>query len=277
MIILYNCFCNTVTQRPWSLRCVFVRGCFSDSFGGDNWFQEWWSTVGRNKEQVSNNNNKNLYTFKTRNFSRSCHTEKIFHFAGNKFGGWVSKKFHRNLIFRISERSKILIFCNLQGKGSYTKGEKGFRGDLVSWFGQKRYFLRKFNSRKNQPRSQDVLPSQQACGKLWRQNALGTRLVEEPLKPLKAFMNLRYAGYKQYTWWIHNRLGKGIRRAVAPSCALWRIRKQFPGSNVIYIPFTESIMWLHKITKIIFKCWTKYRWLTFIFSEKDTKANMVTI
>ncbi|XP_057296362.1 uncharacterized protein LOC130625322 [Hydractinia symbiolongicarpus] len=51
--------------------------------------------------------------------------------------------------------------------------------------------------------------------------------------------SLRFAGYKQYTWWIHNRLGKGVRKII-PSCALWAIRNKYPSGNGIYIPFTES-------------------------------------
>ena len=29
----------------------------------------------------------------------------------------------------------------------------------------------------------------------------------------------RFAGYKQYTFWVHNYLGKGVRKVI-PSCAL---------------------------------------------------------
>ena len=48
--------------------------------------------------------------------------------------------------------------------------------------------------------------------------------------------NYRFAAYKIFTWWIHNRLGKGIRRSL-PSCAVWRIRDQFPDENNFYTGF----------------------------------------
>ena len=50
---------------------------------------------------------------------------------------------------------------------------------------------------------------------------------------------LRYAAYRQFTWWVHNRLGKGVRRVI-PSCAIWAIRDKFPQENNVYEPFRES-------------------------------------
>ena len=49
----------------------------------------------------------------------------------------------------------------------------------------------------------------------------------------------RYAGYKQYTWWVHNHLGKGVRKVI-PSCAVWAIRDEYPSKDGKYIPFMES-------------------------------------
>ena len=37
----------------------------------------------------------------------------------------------------------------------------------------------------------------------------------------------RYAGYKQYTWWFHNNLGKGVCKVI-------------PLNDGKYIPFMES-------------------------------------
>ena len=53
------------------------------------------------------------------------------------------------------------------------------------------------------------------------------------------FKSYRFAGYKQFSWWIHNRLGKGVRRII-PSCALWSICQKSPSANGSYIPFKES-------------------------------------
>lgn len=49
----------------------------------------------------------------------------------------------------------------------------------------------------------------------------------------------RFAGYNQYTWWIHSHLGKGIRKVI-PSCAIWAIRNTYPSEDGKYIPFMES-------------------------------------
>ena len=36
----------------------------------------------------------------------------------------------------------------------------------------------------------------------------------------------RFAGYKQYIFWVYNYLGKGVRKVI-PSCAVWKIRNEF--------------------------------------------------
>lgn len=52
--------------------------------------------------------------------------------------------------------------------------------------------------------------------------------------------SLRYAGYRQYTWWVHNRLGRGIRKVI-PSCAIWAIRDTYPElADFSYVPFQEA-------------------------------------
>ena len=56
---------------------------------------------------------------------------------------------------------------------------------------------------------------------------------------LSLFRLYRFAGYKQFSWWIHNQLGKGVRKVI-PSCALWSIREKYPSADGSHIPFKES-------------------------------------
>ena len=49
----------------------------------------------------------------------------------------------------------------------------------------------------------------------------------------------RYAGYKQYMWWVQNSLGKGVRKVI-PSYVVWEIRNNFPSKDRKYIQFMES-------------------------------------
>lgn len=49
----------------------------------------------------------------------------------------------------------------------------------------------------------------------------------------------RYAAYKQFTWWVYKRLGKGNRRVI-PSCALWVIRNMYPELNENYVLYNEG-------------------------------------
>ena len=49
--------------------------------------------------------------------------------------------------------------------------------------------------------------------------------------------SMRYAG--QYTWWVHNHLGKGVRKVI-PSCAIWTIRDMYPEENGYYVPYQEA-------------------------------------
>ena len=55
----------------------------------------------------------------------------------------------------------------------------------------------------------------------------------------KASGTLRFAGYKQYTWWVHNRLRKSLRKVI-PACAVKQIRENYPSEDGKYIPFYEK-------------------------------------
>ena len=46
----------------------------------------------------------------------------------------------------------------------------------------------------------------------------------------------RYAAYRQFIWWVHNKLGRNVRRVI-PSCAICRIRAEFEDDNANYTHF----------------------------------------
>ena len=46
----------------------------------------------------------------------------------------------------------------------------------------------------------------------------------------------RFAAYKQYTWWVHNFLGKEVTKVIS-SCATW---KELPLKDNTYVPYIES-------------------------------------
>ena len=52
------------------------------------------------------------------------------------------------------------------------------------------------------------------------------------------FRNYRYAAYRQYVWWIYQRLGRKQRKVI-PSCVVSAIRKQFPEADGNYTGFKE--------------------------------------
>ena len=56
---------------------------------------------------------------------------------------------------------------------------------------------------------------------------------------LLSFRNYRYANYKQFTRWIHWRLGKDGRK-VTPFCVVWPIRKNYPSENGVYTDFKQA-------------------------------------
>ena len=47
----------------------------------------------------------------------------------------------------------------------------------------------------------------------------------------------RFAAYKQFTWFVYKRLGKGNCRVI-PSSVVWKIREIFPKEDGLFIPYT---------------------------------------
>ena len=73
------------------------------------------------------------------------------------------------------------------------------------------------------------------CSRWFARNKRG------PLEKEKDLTNrsLRFAAYKQFIWWVFQRLGKGNRRVI-PSWVVWNIRKPYPEANGQYVLFNEG-------------------------------------
>ncbi|KAM7314745.1 P2X purinoceptor 7-like isoform X2 [Ixodes scapularis] len=48
----------------------------------------------------------------------------------------------------------------------------------------------------------------------------------------------RYTAYRQFTWCVHHKLGRG-NRVPLPSCAVQRIRREFPSTDGSYVGFKK--------------------------------------
>ncbi|XP_057290679.1 P2X purinoceptor 7-like [Hydractinia symbiolongicarpus] len=55
----------------------------------------------------------------------------------------------------------------------------------------------------------------------------------------------RYASYRQFSWFIHTRLGRGVRRVI-PACVVAKIRTAFPSESGNYTGFRERGTNVHK-------------------------------
>ena len=53
---------------------------------------------------------------------------------------------------------------------------------------------------------------------------------------ISSHSNYRYAGYRQFTWWIHKRLGRYVRKVI-PACAVKAICAVYPNADGNYIGF----------------------------------------
>jgi hypothetical protein len=50
---------------------------------------------------------------------------------------------------------------------------------------------------------------------------------------------LRLAAYRQFTWWVHTKLGKAVRLVIL-SCAVWAIRHAYPDPDDNYTGFVDA-------------------------------------
>ena len=64
--------------------------------------------------------------------------------------------------------------------------------------------------------------------------------------------SLHFAAYKQFVWWIYQRLGKGSKRVLQP-CVLWKIRQHYPASNGQYILYNAGKRLIKIISILIFQ------------------------
>lgn len=51
--------------------------------------------------------------------------------------------------------------------------------------------------------------------------------------------NYRYAAYCQFTWWVHNRLGRYLRKVI-PACVVKTIRRTYPREDGNYTGFRTA-------------------------------------
>lgn len=51
--------------------------------------------------------------------------------------------------------------------------------------------------------------------------------------------SMRLPGYRQFTWWIYNRLGKGCPRVIRP-CVVCAIRNQYQDPEGNYTGFKDA-------------------------------------
>ena len=59
-------------------------------------------------------------------------------------------------------------------------------------------------------------------------------LYEQPCQS----RTLRQAAYRQFTWWVHRKLGRAVRRVI-PACAVFKIRTTYPELSGEYTGFQE--------------------------------------
>ena len=108
------------------------RGCFTGSFGGNERFEGWWSAVGRNKEQVSNNN---IYLLQGNSDDQTVHIKlEKNNFAGIHFHGLGKKSIYLGDLFsRKNQPRPRAFFLHIRHSAKYegkTPWERGWRKRL---------------------------------------------------------------------------------------------------------------------------------------------------
>lgn len=68
------------------------------------------------------------------------------------------------------------------------------------------------------------------------------------------FRTFRYAAYRQFTWFLYAKLGRGVRRVI-PSCVVTAIRQKFPESDGSYSIFKGEDNEADVITSEIDEAW----------------------
>lgn len=67
-------------------------------------------------------------------------------------------------------------------------------------------------------------------------------------------ITFRYAAYRQFTWFLYAKLGRGVRRVI-PSCVVTATRQRFPESDGNYSTFKGKDNEADVITSEIDEAW----------------------
>ena len=73
------------------------------------------------------------------------------------------------------------------------------------------------------------------------------------------FRELRYAAYRQFTWWLYGKLGRSHRRII-PACVVHHIRTRFPNDITPMMMIQQYrllgktvVVWINKLYFLLCK------------------------